>query len=129
MPSAGGSQSTLTVQVITKPLQSHSRQSAQPRTAALYLGFAGLFGVILLFSRRSSSRDQIVRSLTLLAVVGIATSCGGGGGSRTGGGRGGGGDGGSGGGGGAGSSSFSLTVQSSADGITKNVGTIQVTLP
>jgi hypothetical protein len=131
MPSAGGSQSTLTVQVITKPLQSHSRQSAQPRIGALYLSFVGLFGVILLFSTSSSSRDRILMSLTLLVVVGIATSCGAGGGSGTGGGEGGGGGGstGGGGGGGGGSSSFSLTVQSSADAITKNVGTIQVTVP
>jgi len=119
MPSAGGSQSTLTVQVITKPLQSHSRQSAQPRTAALYLSSVGLFGVILLFSRVSSSSDRTLMSLTLLLVLGITTSCGGGGGSGTAGA----------GGGGGGSSSFSLTVQSSADAITRNVGTIQVTVP
>ena len=44
-------------------------------------------------------------------------------------GGGGGGGSGGGGGGGGGSSSFNLTIQASADGVTKNIGTIKVTVP
>jgi hypothetical protein len=39
------------------------------------------------------------------------------------------GDGGGGGGGGGGSTSFNLTIQASADGVTRDVGTIKVTVP
>ena len=129
-PSAGGTQSTLTVQVITKPAQSRSQQRSQSRTAALYMGFAGLLGVVILIPTQSQGRKRLSACLALLVLVGIAGSCGGGGGSGGGGGGGGSGSGGGGGGGGGGgSTSFTLTVQASADGVTKNVGTVQVTVP
>jgi hypothetical protein len=118
-PSAGGTQSILTVQVITKPAQSHSQNRAQPRTAALYLGFPGLLCFVLLASTQTRVRKRFFLSLALLVTVGVAASCGGGGSSG----------GGGGGGGGGGSASFTLTVQAGADGITKSVGTVQVTVP
>jgi subtilisin family serine protease len=122
-PSATGATSTLTVQVVSKPAQSHSQKWPEHRTAALYLSFAGFFGLILTAFNRS--RRRLLTFSALLIVLATLASCGGGAGSV----GGGGGTGGGGGGGGGGSASFNLTVQASSDGATKNVGTIQVTVP
>jgi hypothetical protein len=77
---------------------------------------------MLTFGLRKSGR--FYTSLALLILIGIVTSCGGGaspGGV--------GGSGGGGGGGGSSSASFSLTVQATADGVTKSVGSLTVTVP
>ena len=58
-----------------------------------------------------------------MALLGLAISCGSGGSGS----GGGGGDGG--GGGSNGSTSFNVIVQGSADNVTKNLGTVQVTVP
>jgi uncharacterized membrane protein YgcG len=125
-PSSGGTAATLTVSVTTQPAQNSPRQLLKHSAAALYFGFAGFVGVTLALSSKSRKRQRFFRLLSLLIVLGVASSCGGGGSSG-----GGGGSGGSGGGGGegGGSASFSLSVQANSDGVTKNVGTLQVTVP
>jgi hypothetical protein len=125
-PSSSGTAATLTVSVTTQPTQNNSRQLLKHNSAALYFSFAGLVGVTLALSSRSGRRQRFFRLLSLLVVLGVAGSCGGGGSSGDGGSSGGsgGGEGGSG-----GSASFSLSVQANSDGVTKNVGTLRVTVP
>jgi hypothetical protein len=120
-PSSSGTTATLTVSVTTQPAQNNSWPPLKRRTAALYLSFAGIVGVTLFLSTRPRKRQRFFRLLSLLVVLGVAASCGGGGSS--------GGGGGGGGGGGSGSASFSLGIQANSDGVTKNVGTLQVTIP
>jgi subtilisin family serine protease len=127
IPSEGGTPSTLTVQVVSKPALKQSLHRPAPLPLALYLTIPGFFGFVLLVSKRSGNQPRLLLSLTLLVTLGLACSCGGGGtsgssGSGAGGGGGGGGTGGT-------SVSFTLTVQAAADGVSKNVGLVQVTVP
>jgi hypothetical protein len=124
-PSAGGTAATLTISVTTAPPQ--PRKSEQKNAAIFCFGMAGFVGVILTFAARSRKSKATFLCLTLAvaALISVSSSCGGGGSSSGGGGTGGQG----GGGGGGGSTSFNITVQASSDGVTKNVGTVQVTVP
>jgi hypothetical protein len=105
-PSPNGTPATMTVAVSTKPALS----SLKPRGRVAAAFFALFFATIgLLFARSSANKKPIALAcLLLLALVALGPSCGGGGG---------------------GSSSFNLTLQATADGVTKNVGTVQVTVP
>jgi hypothetical protein len=123
-PSAGGTPATLTVSVTTAPPQNQLRKSKEKNAAMFSFAMASFVGVILTFASRSRKGKAVVLSLTLVALISVSSSCGGGGSSS-----GGGGTGGQGGGGGGGSTSFTITVQASSDGMTKNVGTVQVTVP
>jgi subtilisin family serine protease len=121
-PSAGGTPASMTVTVSTKPAVNHSReQRSKSVVPASIVAISGLFGLVVTLARSPRNRGRLFSCLTLLAVISLSLSCGGGGTSGSGGGGGGG--------GGGGSTSFNLTVQASADGVTKNVGTVTVTVP
>jgi subtilisin family serine protease len=128
-PSSAGTPATVTVTVTSKPAVKNSDQSktksrARARVAAASGMLVGLF-FMLTFGYRKSGR--FYSSLALLIVIGIVTSCGGG--VSPGGGGGGGAGGGGGGGGGSSTASFNLTIQATADGVTKSVGSLNVTVP
>jgi hypothetical protein len=117
-PSSGGTPATMTVTVNTKPALKHSQeQRSKPVVPASIVAISGLLGLLVTLARSPRNRGRLFAGLILLAVISLALSCGGGGTS------------GGGGGGGGGSTSFTLTVQASADGVTKNVGTVTVTVP
>jgi uncharacterized membrane protein YgcG len=129
-PSASGTPATLTINVTTAPPQNQLRKSDQKNAGMFSFGMAGLAGLMLALVSRSGRGKGVFLCLTLFFLISLSTSCGGGGSSS--GGSGGGGAGGGGGGtgvGGGGSTSFNITVQASSDGVTKNVGTVQVTVP
>ncbi|HEV3307081.1 MAG TPA: FG-GAP-like repeat-containing protein [Candidatus Sulfotelmatobacter sp.] len=129
-PSASGTPATLTINVTTAPPQNQLRKSDQKNAVMFSFGMAGLAGLMLALVSRSGRGKGVFLCLTLFVLISLSTSCGGGGSSS--GGSGGGGAGGGGGGtgvGGGGSTSFNITVQASSDGVTKNVGTVQVTVP
>jgi subtilisin family serine protease len=116
-PSAAGTPATMTVTVSTKPDLRHSLGSgSKPGVLASIVAAWGFLGLVLTLGG-PKRKERLFACLTFLAVIGLVASCGGGGAS------------GGGGGGGGGSTSFNLTVQASADGVTKNVGTVTVTVP
>jgi hypothetical protein len=125
-PSSSGTSATMTVTVVVKPNAIHARSAGNQHTGRLgSLALSGIFlaSCLIIASGRSKNRS-LCKCLTLMAVLGLTLSCGGGG-SGSGGGAGGGG----GVGGGSGSTSFNVIVQGSADNVTKNLGTVQVTVP
>ncbi len=118
-PSAGGTPATMTVTVSTKPDLRHSqRQRGKPGVLASIIAVSGFLGLVLTLAGRPKRKGRLFACLILLTVISLVPSCGGGGAT-----------GGGGGGGGGGSTSFNLTVQASADGMTENVGTVTITVP
>jgi hypothetical protein len=131
-PSSAGTPATMTVTVTTKPSASDSQSDGRNLglSAIVVVTFVAL-GFVGTLSRTPARNRGQFRCLMLMFLVALELSCGGGGstGSGGGGGGGGGGVGDGGGGGGGGSVVFTVTVQASSDNVTKNVGTVQVTVP
>jgi hypothetical protein len=124
-PSSAGTTATLTITVNSQPSAVRSGTPKKKAGApAIFLVDIGILALVVSFSRSRKSSGAMMLVI-LVAVIGLFSSCGGG---NSGGG--GGGNGGGGGGGGGGSSvSYTVTVQASADGVTKNVGSVKVTVP
>lgn len=119
-PSSGGTSATMTVAVAVRPASARSQPLPTRRlTSITFLAASGMFAMLLILPipTRSSAR-RFGASLAAIAVVACIVSCGGSGAG-----------GGGGGGGGGGATTFNLTVQATADGVTKNAGTVKVTVP
>jgi hypothetical protein len=128
-PSASGTSATMTVTVVVKPNAAYAHNGGAQSMGRLGpLALSGIFlGSCLIIGCGRSKNRSLCKCLTLMALLGLAISCGGGGPGSSGGGgdRGGSGAGG----GGSGSTSFNVVIQGSADNVTKNLGTVQVTVP
>jgi len=121
IPSSTGTPATMTITVGSRPAAKLPAQPAKGKSATpmSWLGMSSItLGMVLLVSFSSGTHRKVVAKTLLLTILGIAISCGGG--STSGGG---------GGGGGGGGTTFSVTVQASADTVTKDIGTVRVTVP
>jgi hypothetical protein len=139
-PSSTGVPATMAIVVSSQPNAIGAPQRAKPATrrlpqsmGAFEVGFVGIFAVAL-----GTRRRKCFGLLVLVMAACLLGSCGGGNGGGSGGAGGGsggsgggGGVGGGGGGGGGGTTSvtFTITVQGSADNVTKNLGMVQITVP
>jgi hypothetical protein len=124
-PSVSGTAATLAIAVNARPKAAGSMQHTMPartrlsgKLAAFGLGFIAALALAV----GSRNRRRNFGVLALVVATCLWGSCGGG---TSGGGEGGGG----GGGGGVSPVTFNLSVQGTADGITKGLGVVQVTVP
>jgi hypothetical protein len=123
-PSAGTT-ATLTVNVTTKPARVVGGISGKNFPVSLSL--AGIVGIFLLTTGHGRRKRMTFPLMALLLTLNFIASCGGGissgsvGNTGT--------SGGGGGGGNSAPSSFSLTVQGTSEGVSKDLGTIQITVP
>ena|SRR5437879_7034865 len=118
-PTSAGTPARISVAVSSKPAASRGIGRTLKQYSALTALLMGAVGIVLTVPSR---RRRVLPGVAVFVRLGLSISC-------SGGSSGGGGGGGGGAVGGGGSMSFNLTIQARADGVTKNIGTIKVTVP